>query len=125
MAVAAIGVCACGRFGLGDECRAESLSRYCATHDCPSYEAAESAARQHGSTAEDPCFARLGRCGELRFTYVGHAFGGTKLFFDDSGRLVAVEEVSDAVGSDACPGSTFHGFVPGCQEAAVEDLCPS
>jgi hypothetical protein len=104
LALAAIG---CGD---GDgKCRG-SLGEYCARRPCPTYEQAVS----------DAHVSEIGvACGEHRFVETGSLSRDT-MFFDDTGRLVAVAGSEDI--ETFCDWTSrwiFYGPVPHCPDLRV------
>jgi hypothetical protein len=100
------------------------LGALCSTWvGCPSYEERVASTRGYGASPE--CFgADIGVCGEFRYTTNSHAFGGTTLYFDASGKLVAAVWMTDAIRLEsACPGRTYYGPRLACTLVPVERLC--
>jgi hypothetical protein len=130
-AVVAVGMTNCGEEGstmsapVQKACAPFPLEQFCSVDGCTTYDAAESSLRRFAASANGGCEAALGRCGDLRYTYIFSVGGSTTMFFDPDGRLLAAVTTSHHIeGNDPCSGATLYGSIPACQREVVERLCP-
>jgi hypothetical protein len=93
----------------------------CLTYDESVRALEESAASRFGGCTVTLGSLRAGVCGDLRYTALGHAYGGTTFYYDSTGTAVA-GRVQDDVYSSDCDDPPY-GFVPTCQPEVTRDLC--
>lgn len=91
---------------------------------CPSFEA--EAAEVRDFRCSDPGYhAEIGACGEYRYTLYAMDFSSEAMYFDASGKLVALESGGDQ--GFTCDGGdayiVHYGPFLDCQKAPTEVIC--